>query len=276
MEVSIYVAALDPGLFDRKPEFPSENPNRSIGRPVDQRCVERPDVVINWPWTPHGRARRILTRSGARRRYSVPCFRGGERYAHCESPEEATAAVILDACWGIQFQEHPAIIKFHWRNEWHEHRPDSLVVDASRKEFWELKKDHEAESLFVRKRSERLVELLAPLGFGYRVVSTSQLLQRHFYRNAMEMRRRAKLVAKNPLWLTDLRMRISRRVQVSADVALGYVAEQHRLEALYSLLYHGELRGTLAAPVTLDMHVHPPLCPEGERPWLWELLENGS
>lgn len=276
MEVSTYVRKLDPGLLDRLPALPPEFPNRSIGRAADEQKLEGIDVLIEWPCTPHGRARRILTRSGARRRYSVPCFRGGERFAHCESPEEATAAVLLDACCGIEFQEHPAIIRFRWRNAWQEHRPDTLVVCGDRKEFWELKKDHEALDLCVRRRSEHLAKLLQPLGLRYRLVSTRSLCASSYYRNAIELRRRAKLLAKKPEWATRLLERVSNQQKVCAGLVLGNIAEDERLDALCSHLYHGTLRGDLSTPVSLDMHVRPPLPNKGEAPWLWELFERNS
>src|SRR3546814_3335459 len=65
--------------------------HRSIGRPPTQDCLEGDGIRIEWPWTSHGRARKILSRSGARRRYVVPCFRGAKREVHCEAGEERDA-----------------------------------------------------------------------------------------------------------------------------------------------------------------------------------------
>ncbi|WP_447586519.1 hypothetical protein [Pseudoxanthomonas mexicana] len=182
----------------------------------------------------------------------------------------------MDACCGIEFQEHPATIRFRWRNEWQEHRPDTLVVCGYKKEFWELKRDHEALDLFVRKRSEHLAKLLKPLGFGYRLVSTRSLCVRSYYRNAIEMRRRAKLLAKKPEWVTRLVERAANKAKLSAGFMLENISEDQRLDALCSHLYHGTLRADLSNPVSLDMHVRPPLSNKGEAPWLWELFESDS
>lgn len=178
-----------------RPALPptTELRHRSIGRPADQRELTGNGIRIEWPWTEHGRARTVITRSGAHRRYIVPCFRSGLREAHGDAPEERDAFILLDACAGVEFQEQPARILFEWRGTQHEHFPDILVLARTIKEFWECKKDRESLDLEVRRRTERLIELLAPLGFGYRLVTTSQLNQKQLIENAIRMRRRATL-----------------------------------------------------------------------------------
>jgi len=117
---------------------------------------------------------------------------------------------------------------------------------------------------------------MEPLGFGYRLVAASQWCHSTFYQNAMEMRRRAKLIARYPAWLTNLSKRMVGVPPKSAATALDFVPEQQRLDALYSILYSGELQGSISLPISLDMHVRPPLRIKGETPWLWELFEKSS
>lgn len=276
MGYSLYVTALDPGLLDRLPSSPSEKLHRSIGRPREERMRKGVGVKIYWPSKPHGRIRQILTRSGARRRYAVPCFRGGERSVHCEADEESIAAILLDACFGVEFQEQPARIEFEWRGALETHYPDALVVADQVKEFWEFKRDGEVKDVYFRRRTERIAQLLRPLGYGYRMIPRAALLLAWYYRNAIEMRRHAKLIAKHPQWLVDLSARMAGRVLPSADVVLNFVPAEQRLSALHSLLYNGHLVADLSKSVTLDSNVHPPRGTGGGLPWVWELLEKSS
>ncbi len=234
-----------------------------------------PGLKIIWPQTVHGRARKIITRSGARRRYCVPCFRGGDREAHGESAEEATAAVLLDACAGVAFQEQPARFDFEWRGEVVTHFPDALVVSNDLREFWECKRDDEAKDLLIRRRTDRLRELLVPSGFGYRLVTTSQLHPDGFYENAIAMRRHAKLLDGLPDWSRSLAQAFSRDVSLSAHAALRGLPPDSRHAALWSLLYRGHLVADVRDRISLDSLVRLPSTLRG-LPWVWELLEKSS
>lgn len=232
-------------------------------------------VTVYWPADPSGRIKRVLTRSGVRRRYSVPCFRDTERFAHCEAAEEATGAVLLDACFGVIFQEQPARIEYEWRGASLVHYPDALVVAGQVKEFWEFKKDHEAADIVFRRRSERLTELLAPLGFGYRLVAGGSLTRTAHYRNAIGLRRYARLPTRNARW-AETCARIRAIGPSRAGVAAAFLPENQRLPVILASLYNGDLVTDMSVPISLDSHVHPPLCTEGGLPWVWELFERSS
>lgn len=275
MGISVYLTALNSGLLDRMPSTPTEQPCRVIGRPPDERIRTGDGIAIHWPAAPHGRSRRVLSRSGARRRYVVPCFRGGERFAHCEAPEEATAAVLLDACYGLEFQEQPAKLEFEWRGNVYEHYPDVLVISETTTEFWELKKDHEADDIVFRRRSERISELLKALGYGYRMIPTRALHQASYYRNAIGMRRYAKLPARWPE-LAEYYNIIKTETAGHARKVLAFLPADKRMATLYACLYHGVLTADFSVPVSLDTYVHPRICHKEEVPWLLELLEKSS
>jgi len=247
--------------------------HRSIGRPPIQRYLEGDGIRIEWPWTSHGRARKVLSRSGARRRYVVPCFRSVSREAHCEAEEERDAAILLDACAGIQFQEQPAKLVFTLAGERYEHWPDLLVVSDGRREFWECKDERSRQDLFIRHRTARLQELLAPLRYGYRVVSTNELNQGSYLANAILMRRRHALPIP-PEVRGKIRTWLAALPPTQAQV-LGAFLPSDPFGLLCCLLYAGAVRGQLREPISLEMTIRPSLAEE-DVPWVWEVLEKIS
>jgi hypothetical protein len=271
---SVYISQLDVGLLSRLPETLPEFSHRSVGRPHSEKVREGTGIRVLWPWAEHGRARKIISRSGARRRYVVPCFRGRDREAHGEAEEEALAAVILDACAGVEFQEQPAEIEFEWRGERTIHFPDLLVVHGTQAEFWECKRDYEATDLAVRRRSDRLQELLWPLGFGYRLVTTSQLRRAAYYTNAIELRRHAKDLVANPDWYSGLR--ISPSTAGTANAVMRHVPPQHRSAAIAALLYNGAIVADLSRALTTNATVRAPSSTEGDTPWVLQLFAKSS
>lgn len=263
-----YVNKFDPSLLTNWPDSEPEYTHRSIGRPSSSRLTEGQGVSIEWPWEKHGRAKKVISRAGARRRYIVPSFRDGDREVHCEAHEEALAAVLLDACAGVQFQEQPATIRFQWNNEEVVHYPDFLAVAGEFKEFVECKRDHELGDLYIRCRTDRLVEVLSPLGYSYRLASTSQLEQAWYLQNAIRMRRRAKLA------ISDEILRMCHSLPLSgmrAAEILSCVDECERINVLYALLYQGVASARLEKQLSLETIIGPP-AHQGARPWVWELF----
>jgi hypothetical protein len=131
----------------------------------DQPCD---GIRVQWPEVGQDRVRRVITWSGVRRRYAIPCYRCGDQEAQCEAAEEAAACILLDACPGIEFQEQPLTLRFSWLGKIHRHIPDLLVASPDHYEFWKCKRDTEAGNFWIRKRAERLQMLLAPTGIGCR------------------------------------------------------------------------------------------------------------
>lgn len=270
------ISAHDPGQQSRPDSSPPNYCHRSIGRSPAERVLAGDNIRIEWPWTKDGRARKIISRSGARRRYVVPCFRGGDREAHCEAAEERDVAILLDACAGVEFQEQPAKIIFQWRDEEIEHFPDYVVVTEQGKEFWECKRDREVLDLVIRRRTERLADLLRPLGFGYRLVSTQQLLAGHYVENAIRMRRHAKVPVPEPIRCRcdDLTKHPSSKAsEILSEITTKGDLDQ--LSVLFACLYQGVLLGNLHDRISMDMTVSP--SGAGRiRPWVWQLFEQTS
>lgn len=263
---------IDPGIWSRPAPPPPEFTHRSIGRPPREQVVEGDSIQILWPREQHGRARTVVTRSGAHRRFVVPCFRGGDREAHCDAAEERDLAILLDACAGIEFQDQPATIVFEFNGQETEHEPDFLAIGGSRRVFIECKKDQESLDLYIRCRTTRLRELLHPLGFEYQLVTTSQLQVGAYLENARRMRRRANV----EFDLGELRqhMQSAASAPVIAGPLLSESASKFRAEpqtVLYAALYQGVLIGDLSEEISLNMTVEFSVHP-GERPWLWYVL----
>ena len=272
---STYTPAFDPGLLDRQAKSPHETAYRTIGRASGLAVSEAAGIRINWPESESGRVRDLISRAGVRRRYKVPCFRDGDREAQAESEEESRLYVLLDACAGVTFQEQPATIEFELGGDAEEHLPDTLIVTDHVKVFVECKDDSEVDSLYLRKRAERLKNLLRQLDFGYLMLSNKHLTAGEYLTNAIRMRRRAKMMCDHPKWVKCVKGWQLRHKEAAASTILAELPDDQKLDALYSLLYSGDLVGDLRHSITLDMHVRPPLS-NGELPWVWELFEKAS
>lgn len=231
-------------------------------------------LTIEWPSPFPGRIRKVISRSGAHRRYSVRCYRHGERDAHGDAAEEAASFILLDACPRIEFQEQPARLKFEWLGRQHEHVPDILVATGVRCEFWECKRSSEADGFWIRKRSERMRELLLPLGVGYRVV-TGDLLHRNSYlANARIMRR----FAKHPVPESTL-AEAAACTRAAGEIALGKLADfligKESVADVLALMHAGTLCADLSHPLTRRTPIRLPSTEE-EEPWVWQLFDAAS
>jgi len=250
---------------------PSPKPRPSLIR-AQERLGSKPvaGLSIEWPSPFPSRIRKVVTRSGAHRRYVVPCYRCGDVEAHGDAAEEAAAFILLDACPDIEFQEQPARITFEWIGRWHQHVPDLLVATDTRFEFWECKRSFEAGRFWIRKRSERLQELLTPLGNGYRVVTGETLYRDSFLANARQLRR----FAKRPMSETVI-AEAALRTRTAGELAIHELADMlsddEPASDVLALLYAGVLCTDLSRPLTRQSRVH--LRTQEEHPWVWRLFD---
>jgi hypothetical protein len=228
-------------------------------------------LAIEWPPTFPGRARNVITRSGRRRRYIVPCFRHGDREAHGEAVEEAAAFILLDACPGVEFQEQPARFTFQWCGKTCQHFPDLLVASNDRVEFWECKRAEESQDFWIKKRTERLQELLAPLHIGYRVVSGLELFDEGFLDNAKRIRRFAK-------HSVSPSSEAEARAQLDLHGALGFQQLAERLRSssptddLMAMIYRGNVVTNMGIKLTRLSQLYTS-CGERRDPWVWQLFD---
>lgn len=248
-------------------------------RPLLQRLRDRlgaqpvAGLQIQWPAEWPSRIRRVISRSGTRRRYIVPCYRYGDIEAHGEAKEEEMAFVLLDACDGVEFQEQPCRLSFEFHGEPHEHIPDILVAAADHHEFWECKRTHEAMQFWIRKRAERLRALLAPLNIGYRVVSTSNLLTGAYLDNARLLRRFAKHPVSETTTL-EAALRLRAANQLTVGQLARYLNSTAPLEDIFALIYSGNAHADLAKKLNINSLLYP--SPDRPLPWVRQLFEPAS
>lgn len=227
-------------------------------------------LTIQWPTPFPGRIRKVITRSGAHRRYSVPCYRYGEREAHGDAAEEAASFILLDACPGVEFQEQPARLTFEWRGAHVDHIPDILVASDERFEFWECKRASQANDFWIRKRSERLRELLTPIGIGYRVVTGDTLYRGSYLANARQLRRFAKRPVSDSVALEAI-LRTRAAGAIDMVKLAGYLASDEPLADLLALIYAGTLYADLSSPLRCTAQIRLPTTEE-EPPWALRLF----
>ena len=86
---------------------------------------ESPSILIDLPSPGSVRAREIISRSRTVATGKYPSWKTPDRLLHWESPEEAKAFRMLDACPAItRFTEQPFSIRYLHDGEWREHVPD--------------------------------------------------------------------------------------------------------------------------------------------------------
>lgn len=266
-------SASDLGSDSRYLLTPSPKPRLALAQLRARVCAEPVvGLTIEWPTSPSGRIKRVISRSGTRRRYVIPSYRYGDREAHGEAPEEAAACILLDACAGVEFQEQPARFIFEWCGESNEHIPDLLIASHGRYEFWECKRPAEVAQFWIRKRSERLRLLLAPYGITYRVVTSKELCRDHYLANAKQLRR----FAKHPV-SESVRMESELRIQRAGTMTvqdLSDVLDSPEPTAdVLALIYRGNLCADLSQKLTNET----PLLPSdrsGGHPWVWQIFES--
>lgn len=257
---SRYLVTLSP-----KPQLALEAVRQRLGaEPVS-------GLKITWPLMFPGRVRKVISRSGVHRRYSVPCYRYGEREAHGDAVEEAAAFILLDACPGIEFQEQPARLQFEWLDRQRDHIPDILVAAGACCEFWECKRSSEADGFWIRKRSERVRELLMPLGVGYRVITGDLLYRGSFLANARILRRFAKHSVSDSV-LAEATARTRAAGEVALGELAGFLAGKEPIADVFALLYAGRLRANLSQPLTGRTSIRLPSTEE-EESWVWQLFD---
>lgn len=265
--------ATELGTSSRYLQTPSPKPRPALQRLRARIGGDVDGLLIEWPAT-SGRIRKVLSRSGTRRRYVVPCYRVGEREAHCEAAEEAAACILLDACSGVEFQEQPARLTFDWQGIPHTHIPDLVVASSSRYEFWECKRESEATQFHIRKRTERLQVLLEPLGVQYRVVTGHELHVGSFLENARLLRR----FAKHPV-LESTRLDARIRVRNCERLTIGELATAlggvSTVADILSLIYQGKLQADLSTQLSEQSSLHVNSV-NGDESWLWQIFALGN
>jgi len=129
-----------------------------------------PMIQIIFPKDGKIRSRKVVKRSNARNTGKYPSWKM-QRMMQWESVHEGNAMRVLDATPNvISYCEQPCEIIFTLNGAKRRHYPDFMVIDANRRELWEVKTESDANSPEVSERTAYLTQTLPEYGYGYRVV----------------------------------------------------------------------------------------------------------
>lgn len=136
-----------------------------------------PDAPITWQWPAEGkvRVRNLVSRGAMRATYRFTSVKLG-RIVQLESSLEEQVALLLDACPTVSaYAEQPVLMEFITPDgSRSRHVPDLAVLHHGVPMFIEVKFSRDVD-LEVLQRTRRLIDLLAPLGIGYRLVTEADL-----------------------------------------------------------------------------------------------------
>lgn len=191
------------------------------------------------------------------------------RVVHCESSLEVDVAKLLDACPGMTFAEQPLVLHYFMDGLLRRHIPDFMFQARACRGFIEVKFESDIDDE-VRKRTSRLIELLAPYGWRYRVLTESTVRSGHLLSNVQALLRRGRQRPPE-YWSLATFDRIGRNGPVPLG-AFGW-AQAGQMETAW--ISHELLVGNLYADLTVklnaDTHVHIPHSDMGGvLPWLLE------
>lgn len=134
-----------------------------------------PVIQINFPKDGKIRSRKVVKRSNARNTGKYPSWKM-QRMMQWESVHEGNAMRILDANPNvISFHEQPCEIIYTLDGKKRRHYPDFLVVEADKKELWEIKTAKDVGQCDVAERTAYLTKALPFYGYSYRVVIAESL-----------------------------------------------------------------------------------------------------
>ena len=204
---------------------------------------------VRWWWPTDGkvRARKLLSRAATRPIYRFTSLKMG-RSIHLESALEHQVAMLLDACPSVEaFGEQPVTMEYETGQGTAKHIPDIALSHRGQAWFLELKYSKDVDQACLD-RTQRLKELLAPLGIGYRLVTEKDLPQQPRLSNAWALLQRGRRTVQSHLSL----MTYQRVLQLPGitlgelDWASPIVAASLARDLMQGRL-HADFRKTLSA-----------------------------
>lgn len=178
-------------------------------------CKPNARLVAKLPGPGELRVRKIVHRGAPRPVTKVPSIKL-QRIVQCESVLEAELALILDACPGVSwFAEQPVVLGYLLQGERKHHVPDFAVQAGETQELVEVKFDRDVNDA-VLARTAMLVDLLAPYGIGYRLVSEGSIRAGSALGNARKLLLRGREVPSR-VWS----LQVYETVRASGTVPLG-------------------------------------------------------
>lgn len=246
------------------PDLPARSLRISTPKNASRLGIGAP-IHIEFPSSGEVRVRRIISRSAPRPVTKYPSVRMG-RSIHCESSLEVDAAELLDACAQVQrFGEQPAIISYTTATGPNRHIPDFLMRVGHERVFVEVKfsKDVTPE---VGDRTDLLTDMLTKVGYGYRLVTETQIHRGSYLENARYLLRRGRV-----------RVPTRRRLELFAQIATAGCLPfgVFRADDDQTWIARMILDGLLSVPMDTALCPYSPVSVaiEGEgQPWVWALF----
>ena len=232
--------------------------------PLRWPSPEHPAAGVQWWWPDEGkvRVRKLLSRAAMRPIYRFASLKMG-RSIHLESALEHQVAMLLDACPTVEaFGEQPVTLEFETGTGAARHIPDFAVSHRGHPWFLEVKYSKDVDSTCLQ-RTQRLVDLLAPLGIEYRLITEKDLPLQPRLSNAWALLQRGRRTVPPHLSLMTYQ-----RVLSSPGITLGELEWASPLIAasLAGDLMQGRLHTDLGKTLTLES---PILASQTEGNWLW-------
>ncbi len=149
------------------------------------------DVHFELPTPGQLRVRRLVHR-GAPRPVSKCYSLKLKRIVQCESSLEVDVAKLLDACPAVTvFAEQPLALHYFDDGIPRRHVPDYMFQAGDHRGLIEVKFEADINDE-IRHRTERLIELLKPYGWRYRVVTEATVRSDHLLDNVQKLLRRGR------------------------------------------------------------------------------------
>ena len=148
--------------------------------------VKRGEIAIQLPRKGALRARRVVSRSGARHTAKYPSMKMG-RMMQAESSHELHAFQLLDADPQVEaFYEQPFTVFYSIAGAVHSHVPDILVKikGVETPQLWEIKETKELNDPVLKSRTQYLEQKMPRMGYTYALIPAETLERGHLLKNA--------------------------------------------------------------------------------------------
>lgn len=191
------------------------------------------------------------------------------RVVQCESSLEVDVAKLLDACPGVTFAEQPLVLHYFADGHLRRHIPDFMFQAGECRGFIEVKFEADIDD-DIRQRTERLIALLQPYGWRYRVLTETTVRSGHLLDNVEKLLRRGRQRPPEHWSLTTFD-----RIRRNGPLPLGAFGWAQAAQMETAWISHeilvGNLYVDLSEKLNADTWVHIPHSDlGGVLPWLLE------
>ena len=149
------------------------------------------EVQFELPGPGQLRVRRLVHRGAPRPVSKFHSLTLG-RAVQCESALEVDVAKLLDACPAVTaFAEQPLALRYFDQGAFRRHVPDFMFDTGDHRGLLEDKFETDIDE-DLRHRTKRLIQLLAPYGWQYRLLTETTVRAGHLLENVQRLLRRGR------------------------------------------------------------------------------------